>query len=309
MRCLITGATGFVGRHLAAALLPAGHEVHGLARRPADLAIPLHVADLADAAATEAAIRAVRPEWVFHLAGYASPGASFKDPPAAWAGNLAASQGLYTAIHQSGLQPRVLHVSSGMVYGDLPDGVPAFTEDAPLRPASPYAASKAAAEMLAYQLTRNPGLDIVRVRPFNHLGPGQPPDYAAASFARQIAAAERGDGPPVIVTGNLSPQRDLTDVRDMVRAYVRLIEVGRTGEVYNAASGQVYRIRNMLHRLTKLARVSVTVDERGDPTRAGDVTVVAADASRLRAATGWTPEYTLDRTLADMLDEWRQRGL
>jgi len=308
MRCLITGATGFVGRHLAAALLPAGHEVHGLARRPADLAIPLHIADLADAAATEAVVRAVRPDWVFHLAGYASPGASFKDPPAAWAGNLTASQGLYAAIHQSGLKPRILHVSSGMVYGDLPAGVAAFTEDAPLRPASPYAASKAAAEMLAYQQTRNPGLDVVRVRPLNHLGPGQPPEYAAASFARQIAVAERGDGPPVIVTGNLSPQRDLTDVRDMVRAYVRLIEVGRTGEAYNAASGQVYRIRAVLHRLTKLARVPVAADERGDPTRAGDVTVVAADASKLRAATGWAPEYTLDRTLADMLDEWRQRG-
>src|SRR5690242_3674558 len=115
MRCLITGATGFVGRHLAAALLPAGHEVHGLGRRPADLAIPLHIADLADAAATEAVVRAVRPDWVFHLAGYASPGASFKDPPAAWAGNLTASQGLYAAIHQSGLKPRILHVSSGMV--------------------------------------------------------------------------------------------------------------------------------------------------------------------------------------------------
>jgi GDP-4-dehydro-6-deoxy-D-mannose reductase len=308
MRCLITGATGFVGRHLAAALSAAGHEAHGLARRPGELAIPLHTADLADAAATEAILRAVRPDWVFHLAGYASPGGSFKDPAAAWAGNLAASQGLYEAVHQSGLKPRILHISSGLVYGDLPPGVAAFTEDAPLRPASPYAVSKAAADLLAYQQTRNPGLDIVRVRPFNQLGPGQPPEYAAANFAKQIAAAERGEAPPVIVAGNLSPQRDLTDVRDMVRAYIRLIEIGQTGEVYNAGSGQVYRIRAVLHRLTKLARVPVTVDERGDPTRAGDTTAVAGDVGKLRAATGWAPEYTLDRTLADMLEEWRQRG-
>jgi GDP-4-dehydro-6-deoxy-D-mannose reductase len=307
MRCLITGATGFVGRHLIAALAAAGHEVAGLARRPADLPVPLHTADLADPAATGAVLRAVRPDWVFHLAGFASPGASFKDPAAAWAGNLAASRGLYAAVHQSDLRPRVLHVSSGLVYGDLPPDVTAFTEDSPLRPASPYAVSKAAADLLAYQQTRNPGLDVVRVRPFNQLGPGQPPDYAAANFAKQIAAAERGEAPPVIVAGNLSPQRDLTDVRDMVRAYVRLIEAGRTGEVYNAASGQVYRIRAVLHRLTKLARVPVTVDERGDPTRAGDATIVAADATRLRATTGWEPAYTLDQTLADMLDEWRKR--
>jgi GDP-4-dehydro-6-deoxy-D-mannose reductase len=307
MRCLITGATGFVGRHLAAALSAVGHTIEGLALRTADAPFPVHVANLCDADATEAILRATKPEWVFHLAGYAHAGKSFADPAAAWEGNLTASLGLYEAITRSGVRPRILHVSSGLVYGDPRPGEPPPTEEAPLRPASPYAASKAAADLLAYQQTRSPGLDVVRVRPFNQLGPGQPPDYAAASFARQIAAAERGQGPPVVRAGDLSPYRDLTDVRDMCRAYIRLLEVGRKGEVYTAGSGRVHQIREVLERLISLARVPVTIDEQGDPSRSGDTAVAAADIKKLRTETSWEPNYTLDQTLADVLDDWRTR--
>jgi GDP-4-dehydro-6-deoxy-D-mannose reductase len=306
MRCLITGATGFVGRHLADALMAAGHQVEGLARRPADTPFPVHTGDLTRRVDIEKTLNSVRPDWVVHLAAFANVGASFKDPAAAWTGNLTATQELYAAIQRSGVRPRILHVSTCAVYGDLPPGVSAFTEDAPLRPTSPYAASKAAADLLAYQQMHNYGLDIVRVRPFNHIGPGQAADYAAASFARQIAAAERG-GSTVIVGKDLSPYRDLTDVRDMVRAYIRLLEVGRKGEVYNAGSGQMYQIRDVMHRLVKLARVSVTVDEQGDPDRTGDTKMTAADTRKLRSETGWTPTYSLDQSLADILDDWRRR--
>jgi GDP-4-dehydro-6-deoxy-D-mannose reductase len=307
MRCLVTGATGFVGGHLIAALRAAGHEVIGLARRPTAAAAPIHAADLSDVPATESVLRQTRPDWVFHLAGYADAGKSFADPAGAWAGNLTASLGLYSAVRQSGVKPRILHVSTGLVYGDARPGEPPPTEDAPLRPASPYAASKAAADLLAYQQTRNPGLDIVRVRPFNQLGPGQPPDYFAARFASQIAAAERGAGPPVVVAKDLSPYRDLTDVRDVVRAYIRLLEVGRKGEAYNAGSGRVHQIRDVLARMVQLARVPVTVDEQGDPSRAGDTAVAAADTRKLRAETGWEPTIRLDQTLADILDYWRRQ--
>jgi GDP-4-dehydro-6-deoxy-D-mannose reductase len=306
MRCLITGATGFVGRHLADALVAAGHHVEGLARRPAALPFPVHAADLADRSATEAVLRSARPDWLFHLAGYAHAGKSFSDPAGAWAGNLTTSLGLYDAITRSGVRPRILHVSSGLVYGDPRPGDPPPTEESPLRPASPYAASKAAADLLAYQQTRSPGLDVVRVRPFNQLGPGQPADYAAASFARQIAAAERGAGPAVVVAGDLSPYRDLTDVRDMARAYIRLLEVGQSGETYTAGSGRVHQIRDVLERLVALARVPIAVDERGDPSRSGDTAVAAADTRKLRA-TGWEPTYSLDQTLADVLESWRAR--
>jgi GDP-4-dehydro-6-deoxy-D-mannose reductase len=305
MRCLITGATGFVGRHLAAALAAAGHPVEGLAVRPAAAPFPVHAANLCDVAATESILRSTRPDWVFHLAGYAHAGKSFGDPRGAWDGNLTASLGLYEAITRSNVRPRILHVSSGLVYGDARPGEPPPTEEAPLRPASPYAASKAAADLLAYQQTRSPGLDVVRVRPFNQLGPGQPADYAAASFARQIAAAERGQGPPVVRAGDLSPYRDLTDVRDMCRAYIRLLEVGRKGEAYTAGSGRVHQIRDVLERLVKMARVPVTIDEQGDPSRSGDTAVAAADTKKPRAETGWEPTYSLDQTLADVLDDWR----
>jgi GDP-4-dehydro-6-deoxy-D-mannose reductase len=312
MRCLITGATGFVAGHLADALTAAGHDVAGLARsagsRFGPAPFPLYAVDLLDVAESERTLRETRPEWVCHLAGFANPGRSFHDPAGAWAGNLGATQGLYQAILQSGLSPRILFVSSGLVYGDLSEGEQVCAEDTPLRPASPYAASKAAADLLSYQLTRSPGLDIVRVRAFNQIGPGQSADYAAPNFARQIAAIERGQTPAVVVTGDLGGQRDLTDVRDMVRAYIRLLEVGVKGEVYNAGCGQAYSMRDVLDRLVARSRVAVTVDERVDPARRGDTAVSRADTRKLRLATGWTPTYTLDQTLADILDDWRARS-
>ena len=309
MRCLITGATGFVGGHLINALVASGHEAIGLARRSAASTIPIHVADLCDLSATETILRTVRPDWLFHLAGYANPGKSFSDPAAAWSGNLSATQGLYQAIVRSGVWPRILYVSSGLVYGDAGhDGTPC-TEVSPLRPDSPYAASKAAADLLSYQQTRSPGLDIVRVRPFNQIGPSHSAEYAAANFARQIVAIERGEKAPVVTTGDLSARRDLTDVRDMVRAYIRLLESGKTGDVFNAGSGQTYPIHEVLDRLVAMARVNVEVDQQMDGMRAGDTAIAWADTRKLRAATGWTPEYTLDQTLADILADWRQRSL
>jgi GDP-4-dehydro-6-deoxy-D-mannose reductase len=305
MRCLITGATGFVGRHLAVALRAAGHECVGLARDRGPLDIPLHTADLADTAATEAVLRDVRPEWLFHLAGYADNGRSYKEPDQAWAGNLTATRSLYDAVARTDLRARILYVSSGLVYGDAGPGEHVCTEDTPLRPASPYAASKAAADLLSYQQTRSPGLDVVRVRPFNQVGPGQSTDYAAANFARQVAAVERGQAAHVEARGDLSARRDLTDVRDMVKAYIRLLEVGQTGEVYNAGSGRTYRMQEILDRLVALAGVPVTVQERPDASRKADTAVSRADIRKLREATGWQPAISLDRTLADMLADWR----
>jgi GDP-4-dehydro-6-deoxy-D-mannose reductase len=307
MRCLITGVTGFVGRHLAAALTAAGHECVGVARDPGPLAIPVHTADLIDPAATEAVLRAVRPEWVFHLAGYADNGRSYREPAAAWEGNLGVTRNLYDAIARTGLRPRILYVSSGLGYGDAGPGEHVCTEETPLRPASPYAASKAAADLLSYQQTRSPGLDVVRVRPFNQIGPGQSADYAVANFARQIVLIERGQASAVEVRGDLSARRDLTDVRDMVRAYVRLLEVGRTGEVYNAGSGRTYVMQDILDRLIARSGVPVKVEERMDTSRKADTSVTRADTRKLREATGWEPAYSLDQTLGDVLADWRGR--
>ncbi len=314
MRILITGITGFVGGHLVEALVSGGHALFGLSRRgswPAPLAhlagkAELLPGDLADSSRTEAVLNHSRPDWVMHLAGYANPGRSSQEPERCWHENLTATRSLYDAVVRAKQRPRVLFVSTGLVYGepDEPDG--ACDERTTLKPATPYAASKAAADILSYQYTRNPGLDIVRVRLFNQIGPRQSADYAAANFARQIAAAEAGKQPPLIETGDLTARRDITDVRDTVAAFPMLLEHGRRGEAYNAGRGETYRIQELLDKLIALARVKVEVRSRAEPGRKADTAVTRADPRKLRNTTGWTPRIPLDQTLADILDDWRK---
>jgi GDP-4-dehydro-6-deoxy-D-mannose reductase len=317
MRILITGITGFVGGHLVEALAAAGgHALTGVSRAagwPADLAhlagaAELVPADLLDGPRVEAVVRRARPEWVVHLAGYANTGRSFREPDRCWADNLGATRSLYDAVARAGVRPRVLYASTGLVYGEPDEPGRACDERTTFKPASPYAASKAAGDVLSYQSTRHPGLDVVRVRLFNQVGPRQAADYAVANFARQIAAIEAGRQPPVIETGDLSAERDVTDVRDMVAAFPLLLEKGATGEAYNAGRGETYRIQELLDRLVGLAAVRVDVRQAVEPGRRADTAVTRADTRKLRAATGWAPRIPLDQTLADILNHWRAAG-
>jgi GDP-4-dehydro-6-deoxy-D-mannose reductase len=262
--------------------------------------------ELVDTMRLEAVINHARPEWVIHLAGYANPGRSYLEADQCWTDNLTGTRSLYDAIARTAHRPRILYVSTGLIYGepDEPDG--ACDERTTLKPATPYAASKAAADILSYQYTRNPGLDIVRVRLFNQIGPRQSADYAAANFARQIAAAEAGKLPPVIETGDLSSRRDITDVRDMVAAFPLLLTSGRTGEAYNAGRGETFRIQDLLDKLIAQARVKLEVRQRSEPGRKADTAVTRADPRKLRHATGWVPRIPLEQTLADILADWRK---
>jgi GDP-4-dehydro-6-deoxy-D-mannose reductase len=310
MRILITGVTGFVGGHLSAALHARRNDtLFGTARgRLASEAAKFsyHACDLANATDVKKLVEEVRPERIYHLAGYASTGRSLKEPDAAWAGNLTATHTLYDAVAAAGLKPRILYVGSGLVYGDTPANGGAFSEASPLQPITPYAASKAAADLLSYQYTRFPGLEIVRVRPFNHIGPGQSTEYAVPNWARQIAAIERGEQPPVLEVGDLRPSRDLTDVRDVVEAYLLLMERGNSGEVYNVASGQPRTMQEVLDRLLGLARVKVEVRQQAKLLRAAENLHHCGDASKLRRLTGWSPRFTLEQTLSDILEFWRR---
>ena len=316
MRILITGVTGFAGGFLAEALLnQADGRVAGVGREsqwPAATRhltgrMELHGLDLCDSAKIEELLRQVQPAQIYHLAGYAHVGRSFHEPQAAWAGNLHATISLYDAVHRWGGKPRILYVSSGQVYGEpeLPDQ--AFDERSPLRPSSPYGASKAAADLVSYQYTRSPGLDIVRVRPFNHIGPRQSPEFAVAHFAKQIADIERNHRPPLLETGNLTPLRDLTDVRDMVRAYILLMEKGRKGEVYNAAAGEVHSMQSIVDQLLRMTRLRVEVRQQAAQVRATETSAIRGDAGKLRREIGWSPAFSLDQTLADTLDYWRKQ--
>jgi GDP-4-dehydro-6-deoxy-D-mannose reductase len=315
-RILITGITGFAGGHLAEALLARGDvELYGLSRRGdwppewrslADKVV-LRAADLCDRAQVVKLLEEVRPDQIYHLAGYPHVGQSVQQPEAAWSGNLTATRNLYEAVVAWGGKPRILYVGSGLIYGDPETPEQAYHEGCLLRPTTPYSASKAAADLVSYQFTRTPGLDIVRARPFNHIGPFQSPQFAVAHFAEQLAAIEAGRQAPVLETGNLSPRRDLTDVRDTVQAYTLLIERGRSGEAYNVGTGQTLSMQEVLNQLLALARVQVTVRQRSGLIRRTETPAVRADAAKLRRETGWTPRFSLDQTLTDMLAYWRQK--
>jgi GDP-4-dehydro-6-deoxy-D-mannose reductase len=318
MRILVTGITGFAGGHLAERLLvKEGNEVYGTGRQGEWPTVWRHLAskviliacDLCEASQLENLLNRTQPDQIYHLAGYAHAGQSSREPDAAWEGNLTATRRLYEGLAQSERRARVLAVGSGLIYGEPDSAEKSFDELAPLRPATPYASSKAAADLLAIQFGHTPGVDIVRVRPFNHIGPGQSPQYAVPHFAQQIAAIEQGRQAPKLECGNLSARRDLTDVRDMVRAYELLMECGRAGEVYNAGSGEVYTIQTVLDRLLGMARVPIEVCRQPALLRAADASVIRADAAKLRRETGWKPEFTLDQTLADTLAYWRSRYL
>jgi GDP-4-dehydro-6-deoxy-D-mannose reductase len=314
MRILVTGVTGFAGGHLAQALLASGRiDVYGVSRHaewPAhwkELAdrVRLRGCDLCSATSVETVLREVNPQQIYQLAGYANTAQSFAEPDAAWAGNLTSTRTLYDAILRWGGRPRILFVGSGLVYGDGDQLAVPQDENSLLQPTSPYASSKAAADLMSYQYSVNPGLAIVRARPFNHVGPRQSPHYAIPNFARQIVAIERGQSPPVLETGNLTPYRDLTDVRDMAAAYLFLMEKGRPGEAYNIASGHSWSMQQVLERLLTLAGLTVEVRSDKDLVRKTDQSVIQVDAGKLRRETGWAPRYALDQTLTDTLAFWR----
>jgi GDP-4-dehydro-6-deoxy-D-mannose reductase len=309
MRVLITGVNGFVGGHLVDALrADGGHTLAGLTRS-ADGTVPAgverHVADLLDSPRLEGVLRDVRPEVVFHLAGYANTGKSFREPDRCWADNLTGTRSLYDAMLKTDVRPQIVFASTGLVYGDPDRGE--CDEQTVLKPASPYAASKAAADLLGYQMWKSAGLNIVRVRLFNQIGPRQPADYAVANFARQVAAVEQGRQ-TVIETGDLSAHRDLTDVRDMVSALRLLAEHGRPGEVYNAGSGRTWQIQQVLDELLQLSTRTIEVRQTIDPHRKADTAVTRANPAKLIAATGWQPRFDLRQTLTDVLDHWRAKA-
>lgn len=315
MRILVTGASGFAGGHLTELLVSTrASDLAGLGRGtswPEELKhlqgqVPIESCDLTDRSAVEAVVRRCQPDQIFHLAGYAHAGQSFRESDAAWAGNLTATRRLYEAVERWGGRPRILSIGSGLVYGDPCEADHAHDEQCPLLPASPYAASKAAADLVGHQFARFPGLDIVRARPFNHLGPRQSPSYAVAHFARQIVQIERGRQPPVLETGNLTPARDFLDVRDVVRAYRLLMERGRTGEVYNIASGVARPIQAVLEALLSFTPVRVEVRAQGALLRASDIATVRGNSAKLRRETGWRPEVEFQQTLRDTLEYWRR---
>jgi GDP-4-dehydro-6-deoxy-D-mannose reductase len=317
MRVLVTGASGFVGGHLCEHLVAEGDLVLGLSasgRWPAplshlDRSVRLERGNLADVDQSEFAswLQRKRPEVVYHLAAQSNPNASLSDPRGTWALNLGGALNILEGIKDAALEPRprVVLVSSGVCYGNpAPEHLP-VKEDCPLCPSNPYSASKAAADILGIQHHLAHGTDVVMVRPFNHAGPRQSPTYVLAALALQVAEVEAGRKTHIEV-GNLDVIRDFTDVRDVVRGYRLLAQHGKAGEIYNLGSGSGTKLADALEYLRTRAHRAIEV--RVDPARVRpvDQPLLVADASKLRAATGWKPRYGIEQTLADMLENCRK---
>lgn len=298
-RALVTGANGFVGGHLVAHLTEAGDEVITTDRTHGG-------PDLLDPDGWRALLADVRPEVVYHLAGDADVGGSWHRPLATFRSNAEGTLNVLVAAREAGVA-RVLHVGSADIYGRVAEADLPITEDHPVDPVSPYAASKAAAELLAHQAVRGYGLDVVCVRAFNHLGPGQSERFVAPAIALRIARNELTGGEEVPV-GNLSPRRDVTDVRDVVRAYRLLMERGRTGVAYNVCSGHALAVAEIAERLLGLARHPMRLVADPDLARPVDTPVLVGSAERLAADTGWEPRIPIETTLEDLMADCRERA-
>ena len=313
MRILITGAGGFAGSHLADELLKHMEpEVWGVLLTPEkphylDQRVKTVTANLCDPAEVRQLLAVIQPDRIYHLAAQAFVPQSWADPWHTLENNIRIQLNILVSCLQTGLtQTRVLAVGSNEEYGRLPlDELPA-TEQSPLRPDSPYGVSKIAQDFLGQSYFLSHGLPVVRVRPFNHIGPRQNRRFVAADFAHQIAAIERGDRPPVIKVGNLQAARDFTDVRDVARAYVAALEKGQPGEVYNIASGVARPIRSILTGLLAHSPATVAIEVEAEKLRPSDTPRQVGDAGKLRTATGWRPAIRFQQTLKDILDYERQ---
>lgn len=288
---LVTGDSGFIGRHFLAAY--GGHGLHD-----AD-----GIVDLRETGRLNAAVAAIRPDAVLHLAAQSSVASSLQDPAGTYAVNFLGTLHLLEALRASGFKGVFLYVSSADVYGSVKESDLPIQEDLPARPRSPYAVSKVAAEALCYQWSRSADFRVVVVRPFNQIGPGHDPRFAVPDFARQIVAIKRRIHPPVLTTGDLEVTRDFTDVRDSVRALGRLLESGHNGEIYNLCTGLERTLSSLVCTLLELAGVSATIET--DPARLRPVEQrrMAGSYAKIHEHLGWEPTIAIETTLADILKE------
>lgn len=311
MRALITGVTGFAGGHLAQILIDRGDEVLGVARshtKPLDyLSRPIEpiIVDLRDPDAVQRLIGDVQPDVIYHLAGQAFVPRAWSNPWGTLENNIRSQLNIIEAMIKHATGARLLVSTSNEVYGRISEDQLPVREDTPLTPQNPYGVSKVGQDLLALQYHLSHGIDVVRARAFNHIGPRQSPFFVAASFAKQIAEIEAGLSEAIIRVGNLEAQRDFTDVVDVTRAYVLLIDHGVAGEAYNVGTGRAYSIQYLLETLLSYSTIDIKVEQDPERMRPSDIPLVYADNSKLCDQTGWRPLYQFEDSLQRVLDYWR----
>ena len=317
MNVLITGVTGFVGSHLAEYILGLNenHNVYGISRwrSPKDNLVNIYndikilEADLCDLGSLIRSLEICKPDVIFHLAAQSYVLTSFNSPVQTLWTNVIGTTNLLEAVRITKVDP-VIHIcSSSEVYGQVTEDNVPITEDCPFRPASPYAVSKVGEDMTSLQYWLSYGIKTIRTRMFTHTGPRRGDVFAVSAFAKQIAASELGIQEPVINVGNLESVRTICDVRDAVRAYWLLVHKCRPGEVYNIGGNQTLTIREVLEKLLALSKIPCTVEMDPKLFRPSDVTLQIPSTEKFRNETGWEPEISLEKTLEDILDYWREQ--
>ena len=317
MKVLITGITGFAGSHLADYIL-ANHpdvEVYGLIRWRSRMENILHIqdkvrlfeADLKDIVSLNKCLAEIKPDRIFHLAAQSFVPTSWLCPAETFAINAIGQINLFEAVLSLKLSPKIQVAGSSEEYGLVnADEIP-MKETNPLRPLSPYAVSKVAQDLLAFQYYKSYGLRTVRTRGFNHTGPRRGEVFICSNFAKQIAEIEKKKKEPVIYVGNLEARRDFTDVRDIVRGYWLCLEKGEEGEVYNIGTGKTYSMREVLDMLLSMSKIKVKVEVDPQRLRPSDVPVLLSDCTKLKELTGWQPKIPIRQSLEDLLNYWRER--
>jgi len=314
-KALITGIAGFVGSHLAELLLKEGFEVYGLCRPRSktdhieSIKNQLHLedADLLDSHSLYTTISRIKPDYIFHLAAQSFVPTSWVSPSVTLEVNIIGSANLFEAVRQAKIESVIQIACSSEEYGLVyPNEVP-IKETNPLRPQSPYGVSKVAMDYLGYQYFCSYGMKIIRTRGFNHTGPRRGETFVTSNFAKQIALIEKGKQDPVIHVGNLEMQRDWTDVRDMVRAYLLSVTKCDPGEVYNICTGKAVVVKDMLNILLSKSKVQVKIQEDPNRMRPSDVPVLIGDNTKFVEKTGWKAEIPFEKTMEDLLNYWRER--
>jgi len=314
MKALITGISGFAGSHLAEFLIEKGYEVFGTFFDKSTFSnlkgfvnkIKIYRCDIRNYDALKNVIEDIKPDKIYHLAAISFVPTSLKEPKLTFDTNLYGTLNLYNAIIELKIEPRILFIGSADEYGlvkekDIPIG-----ESHPLLPVNPYSISKTSADFLSFFYFKNYSLNIIRVRPFNHIGPRQSPDFVCSDFAKQIAEIEKGLREPIIKVGNLEAKRDFTDVRDMVRGYWLALDKGEPGEVYNICSEKIIQIHDLLNKLLNISKKKIEIRKDMKRMRPSDNPILQGDSSKFRRRSGWKPEILLDKTLKDILEYWRK---
>lgn len=314
MKSLVTGYGGFVAEYLVKLLSENNYEIavtvfppmlnNTIKKQAKKQGVKIYSCDLTNEQNVKKLIKDFKPNEIYHLAAQSHVPTAWKNPTDTFKTNVFGTLNIFTAVLYNKISPRILVVGSSEEYGDCRDEDMPLKETSPLKPTNPYAASKVAQDFIAFQYAKTGGLDIVRVRPFSHTGPGQRSKFVCPNFTKQIAKIALGLKEPIIKVGNLKPKRDFLDVRDVVRAYYLALKKGKCGAVYNIASGKARSIESILKTCIKFSLKDIKIENDPSLFRPADIPVLKGDASLFKKTTGWKPLIPFDKTLQDLYCFW-----